>query len=216
MTNPWLHIPAGDYEGHMGPDHADQLGPLAAIFGDVYRRVRPARLALLGCATGNGLGHVDAAVTRQAIAVDFNPQYVALARERHRALGLVLEVRCDDLLTCALPARSFDLVHAALIFEHVDPAALAARIAAWLAPRGTCAIVLQSGDADSPAAIPVMPSPYHSVASLGASMRLVPPDDVIALLEANGLHPTDRWTVPLKGGRRFEVLLSTRAAPPPA
>ena len=134
--NPWLDIPASDYEGHMGPEHADQLAPLRAIFGEVYRSVRPRRLALLGCATGNGLEQVDLAVTRAVVAVDINLEYAARARARYRALGPALEVRCADVTTCALPAGGFDLVHAALLFEHVEPEPLAARMVEWMAPGG--------------------------------------------------------------------------------
>jgi SAM-dependent methyltransferase len=134
----------------MGPDGADQLAPLARIFGEVVAAARPRSIALLGCATGNGLEAVDPAVTSRVVGVDLNPEYLALARRRHAALGEALDLRCADLLACALEPAAFALVHAALVFEHLDPAALAASIAAWLAPRagwlaprGICSVVLQ-------------------------------------------------------------------------
>ncbi len=202
--NPWLAIPASDYEGHMGPGHADQLAPLSAIFGEVYRDVRPARLALLGCATGNGLEHVDPAITRRAVAIDLNPEYVALAASRNRALGSALEVYCADVCTCELPAASFDLVYAALLFEHVDPALLASRITGWLAPGGTCAVVLQ---VDPPWTARVTPSPFRSIASLDASMRMVSPEEVADLLSLYGLRLQRRWNVALKNAKQLSVAL---------
>ena len=190
----------------MGPDGADQLAPLSIIFDDVYRRTLPASLALLGCATGNGLEHVDPMTTTSVIAVDLNPEYVAIARARHRSLGPALEVRCADVCSCILPLGAFDLVHAALIFEHVDVPLLASRIATWLAPSGTCAVVLQvAGPAE-----PVTPSAYPSITSLGASMRLVSSERIAALLGQHGLLRNDRWMVPLKGEKRFEVCLFER------
>ena len=222
-TNPWLGIPADDYEGHMGPDWADQLAPLSEIFADVYRDTRPARLALLGCATGNGLEHVDPAITTRAIAVDVNPEYVARARARHQALGSVLDVRCADVCACELTSGSLDLIHAALIFEHVDAPLLAARIATWLAPGGTCAVVLQVDGVDdgstrapapAPAPAPVMSSPFRSIASLGASMRMLSPARLAELLGQHGLRQRRRWTVPVKNHKRFEVALFGAVATP--
>ncbi|MFH0900267.1 MAG: class I SAM-dependent methyltransferase, partial [Pseudomonadota bacterium] len=180
----------------MGPDYADQLAPLNAIFAEVYHATRPAQLALLGCATGNGLEHVDPAITSRAIAIDVNPEYAASAKARHQSLGATLEVRCADVCSCVLPAAAFDLVHAALIFEHVNMPVLASRIATWLAPAGTCAVVLQ---VDSPAAAPVTPSPYRSLAALGASMHLASLGQVAELLGQHGLHPHRQWSVPLTG-----------------
>ena len=100
--NPWLSIPAADYEGHMGAGGADQLAPLAAIFGEVYTAARPASVALLGCATGNGLEAIDPSVTPRIVGIDLHPEYLAIARQRHHGLGTALDLRCADLLTCAL------------------------------------------------------------------------------------------------------------------
>ena len=206
LQNPWLDIPAGEYEAHMGPGHADQLSPLGAIFAETLRAVRPARVALLGCATGNGLEHIDPAITRQVVAVDINPSYVAIARDRHRAQGAILDARCADLLACDLGAGGFDLVHAALVFEHVDAAALAARAAAWVAPAGTLSVVLQLEGG----AAPVTPSPYGSIAALAGTIRLVTPAALAALLAPHGLTLRQRRTVPVKNGKRFEVCLFGR------
>ena len=191
----------------MGPGHADQLVPLNAIFGEVYRATRPARLALLGCATGNGLEHVDPAITRRAIAIDINPEYAALARGRHRSLGETLEVWCADVCLCDLPVATFDLVYAALVFEHVDVVELASRIATWLAPEGTCAVILQ---VEASTTALVTPSPYRSIGSLGATMHLVTPEQITGLLGQHGLRQSRCWNVPLKGGKHFAVCLFQR------
>ncbi len=128
-VHPWLHIPAADYEGHMGPAGVDQLAPLSRSFADVYRRLLPPRVAVLGCATGNGFEHVDLAVTRRLVGVDIHPEYLALARRRHARLAPVLELLCRPAETCDLGAGSLDLVFAGLFFEYVDPAPMLDRIA---------------------------------------------------------------------------------------
>src|SRR5438132_888691 len=84
----------GDYEGHMGVWGVDQLGPLRTILADVYAQVRPARVAVLGCGTGNGLDVVDPALTRRVIGLDLNPEYLALAQERYPDLAGIAEWMC--------------------------------------------------------------------------------------------------------------------------
>jgi len=54
MDNPWLHIPASDYEGHMSSPHIDQQQFLAQIFQESLSKYDNASMALLGCTTGNG------------------------------------------------------------------------------------------------------------------------------------------------------------------
>ncbi len=207
-TNPWLAIPAADYEGHMGPEGADQLAPLGEIFGQVYRSVRPARLALLGCATGNGLEHIDPSLTLRVVGVDLNIQYVALARQRFRSLGSRLELFCGDVLSAALEPGGFDWVHAALLFEYVPPLALAPRIAEWLAPGGICSTVLQLPDGEGAVSL----TRFESVRRLAAVMRLVPPAELAGAFEREGMRRAGAWEVPLKGGKRFRVGIFRRAA----
>jgi hypothetical protein len=209
VTNPWLSIPAADYEGHMGTGGADQLAPLAAAFGQVYDALRPSSLALLGCATGNGLEAVDATVTRRIVGVDVNAEYLAIARQRHARLGAALHLHCADLLTCQLSGAPFALIHAALIFEHVAPAALVARIAGWLSPAGTCSVVLQLSRGDRPVAA-VSPTGFPSLEALSRSMRLVTPEELRSAFAPHGLTETRAWEVPLQGGKAFHVGLYGR------
>ncbi|MGD0680056.1 MAG: class I SAM-dependent methyltransferase [Polyangiaceae bacterium] len=204
--NQWLKISAHDYDGHMGPDYADQLGPLSAIFADAYRTTRPARMALLGCATGNGLEYVDPVITKRVVAIDVHPDFVALTKERYgRAIGPALEVRCEDLASCVLPSGAFDLVHAALIFEHVDHRTLVPRIANSVAVGGICAVVLQVEDFSTTGTSPITPSPFASIANLRDTMHSVSPGEIAAAFERQGMRPTRGWSVSLKGGKRFHV-----------
>jgi hypothetical protein len=89
-ADPWLAIPAAEYEGHLGPEGADQLAPLGRIFAELYGESRPERLAILGCATGNGLEQVDPRITSRVVGVDLHPGYLEVARRRFSGLaGLV-------------------------------------------------------------------------------------------------------------------------------
>src|SRR5512142_657862 len=106
--NPWSVVQAADYERHMGPMGLDQLGPLAAVFQEVVLASQPDRLLLAGCATGNGLEHVDPSVTRRIVAVDVNLQYLGIARQRFFHLGPRLELYSADISDFKSAPQAFD------------------------------------------------------------------------------------------------------------
>ncbi len=195
--NPWTVVPAADYERHMGPEGADQLAPLSAIVQESYLAAQPDRLLVLGCGTGNGLEHVDPAVTQRIVGVDVNLQYLGVARQRYFHLGPRLELYCQEAEKFRAPAGSFDLVHAALLFEYLHPEPLVRRIGEWLAPEGTCSVVLQLPGGEAP------PPTTKALQIIQKAMRLVPPEELTRLFAAHGLAPKRSRTVPLKGGKQF-------------
>src|SRR5438477_2565689 len=79
-SNPWLRIPAEDYEGHM--EAAGQSAALRDLFTVVYTERKPFRLAVLGCTTGSDLLQIDPTVTETIVAVDINADYLELAAKR--------------------------------------------------------------------------------------------------------------------------------------
>ena len=195
--NPWLAIPAADYEGHMGPDGVDQLAPLRAIFADAYARIRPARVAFLGCGTGNGLDVVDPAVTQRFAGVDLNPDYLALARQRHPRLAPIATWIGTSVERCDLEAAGFDLIHAALLFEYVQPSAIVPRIAGWLAPGGVFSVVLQLPGGDGR----ISDTGFASLQTLAGLMRLVAPDDLAALATRAGLVARSSQRIDIARGK---------------
>jgi len=204
--NPWLAIPAADYEGHMGAAGVDQLRPLRDIFADVYAHTRPARLAVLGCGPGNGLDVVDPAVTRRVVGVDLNADYLALARRRHAPLTGTAEWIRADVAACALDPAGFDLIHASLLFEYTDPATLLPRIAGWLAPGGVLSVVVQLPGGDAA----ISATGFASLQTLTGLMALVPPDRLRALAAGAGLGETSSRDVPLARGKAFWAATFTR------
>jgi hypothetical protein len=197
----------------MGPDHTDQLRPLRDVFAEVCGNIRPARLALLGCATGNGLEHVDPALTKSAVAIDIHPEFVAVTKERYdKALGAALEVRCDDLTSCVLPSGAFDLVHVALVFEHVDARALVPRIANWVAAgRSLCGRLAgrKLRRRRNFAHHPLSVWQYRRAKGHHAP---VCPRRRSRLCSSARACVRRHWTVPLSGGKRFDVCEYGRSA----
>lgn len=195
--NPWTVVPASDYERHMGPQGVDQLAPLSAMLEEVYAAAQPDRLLVLGCATGNGLEHVNPAVTKRTVGVDVNLQYLGVARQRFIGLGARLELFCSDAEKFRAAPGSFDLVHAALVFEYLLPEPLVRRIAEWVAPHGTCSVVLQLPGGAGPEA------PTKTMQIIERAMKLVPPDELTRLFDHYGLPLRRAKTVPLKHGKSF-------------
>lgn len=193
----------------MGPSGVDQLAALSVLFAEVYNRVRPARVAVLGCATGNGFEHVDPAVTRRLVGVDVNPEYLALARERHGRLAGILDLVCQPAESCDLGVSSMDLVFAGLFFEYVEPGPMLERIASWLAPGGTLSVVLQMPTASSPA---VSKTAYESLRVLEGFLHLVPPEELRRLTLRAGLTPENEREIPLPCGKAFYEMIFTRRA----
>ena len=204
--NPWLAIPAADYEGHMGAGGVDQLAPLRAIFADLYARVRPARLAVLGCGPGNGLDVVDPAVTRRFAGVDLSADYLSLARERHPRLAPIATWICASADRCDLVAAGFDLIHAALLLEYIDPSAVVPRVAGWLAPGGVFSVVLQLPGGDAR----ISATDFASLQTLSSLMRLVDPDELRGVATGLGLIELSSRAVPLARGKSFWAATFTR------
>ena len=141
--NPWLSIPAVDYEGHMGSPGVGQLQFLSRVFGELLAEVDPASIAVLGCATGNGFEHVRPERVRRLVGLDINREYIEVCRERYAAKIPGLELVCADLSSFELEPASMDLVHAALFLEYVDPAAVVEKASRWMRPPGLLTVVLQ-------------------------------------------------------------------------
>jgi hypothetical protein len=76
MTNPWVNIAEADYLGHMSGPAVGQQPVLSRLFGKVLEAIRPTTALLLGGPTGNGLEHIDPAVTDRVVVIDINPTYL--------------------------------------------------------------------------------------------------------------------------------------------
>lgn len=201
--NPWLNIPAGDYEGHMGPDGVDQLSVLDKILAEIYAEVRPRRMVVLGCGTGNGFRHIDRDRTTRLVGVDINSAYLEIARSRYAGLGDALELCCFYAEKCTFEPGSFDLVHSALVLEYLDPEPMIKKIASWLTPGGTASFVIQEpGGGDDG---PVTATPFKSLMALAGAMRLLSPEVLGRLAVRNGLEEKRTWQEPLKHGKQFYV-----------
>lgn len=206
MGNPWLDIPSSEYIGHMGSAEVAQLPVLNRLVRDVLARARPKNVLLLGCSTGNGLEHVDPAVTRRVSGVDINPHLRELAG-RFPAPGFQLDLHAADVATYPFAHEEFDLVHAALLLEYVEWPRLVPRLADALRRLGLLSMVLQCPSDVAPA---VSPTKYRSVRRLESLFQFVDPLAVVDRASDAGLALRRAWIEPLRSGKAFTVLHFTK------
>ena len=200
--NPWLSIPPEDYEGHMSSPSVRQWQLLSRVLAERLAVYKPRSLAILGCATGNGLEHVDPETVQRLLGIDINPDYLNVARARHIERLPQLELVCGDLTTCNLDADSLEFVYTGLLFEYIDPAILLPRIAKWLIPTGVLVVVLQRPTAT---ALDITNTPYTSLKALAPSMNLIDPLAFRRMAAQAGLRETEAWTRMLETGKSFFV-----------
>ncbi|MBI2851320.1 MAG: class I SAM-dependent methyltransferase [Chloroflexi bacterium] len=200
--NPWLSIPASDYEGHMNSQQVGQLSVLNRIFENVLNDVPSKALAVLGCGTGNGFEHIDSQAVERLLGIDINPEYLAILRTRHGSKLPMLKLVCSDLNTFAHPNNAFDLIYAALVFEYVDFKNLLGRISKWLKVNGTLVVVLQ---VNSPESQMISDTPFTSLKTLGTVMHLINPETFTGMAGTQGLKKVKEIEIPLKQGKIFLV-----------
>jgi len=201
--NPWLDIPESDYVGHMSHPAVNQRAVLNRLLGQSLDDVRPRALLVLGCSTGNGLEHVDRAVTERVTVVDINSSYLRRLADGFPRPGFELDIRCADVNDAAFEANAFDLVHAALVLEYVVWRRLIPRVALTLTRGGVLSVVLQLPSTSSPA---VTPTQFASLQSLETLFDFVNPDALIESAKTAGLDLVVRRTELLPSGKAFEVL----------
>ncbi len=199
--NPWIEVAPEDYEAHMTSPAVAQLGVLADILARDLAKLHPRSLLVVGCATGNGLQHVDPAVTPRLTGVDVNPEFLAVARGRYAGRLPGLELVQGDILDPALEPGAFELVHAALIFEHVPWQAALRRVAGWVAPGGILSVELQLPSDQVAAVSPTaIASRYPDIAR---DMRLIDTDEFASLARQLGLRAQTSERIPLPQGKAF-------------
>lgn len=204
IKNPWLQIPAEDYEGHMSASNVDQLQMLNKIFADVLNDFDPQTTAVLGCTMGNGFEHLINKNIERIIGVDINHEYLAICKNRFEKSLPQLELICADLNELEIANESFDLIHAALIFEYVEVELLLSKISCWLKPDGRLSVVLQL---KSEMSEPISETPYQSLKLLNTVMKLVEPEEFREQAGKYILKETRNDKIKLQSGKSFSILL---------
>ena len=202
MQNPWLNIPASDYESHMALPDVAQAQALAGLMADALEEHTPASLAVVGCATGNGFEHINATSTRRVVGVDLNPAYLSVLEERFGGKLPGLELIEADIAAPEFRLDPVSMVVAGLLFEYVDVSAALCNISKSMTAGAILLAVLQL---PSPESAPVTQTPYKSLGQLAPFMNLVPPSEFSAKCAEAGFQAIRSMEIPLKKGKAFFV-----------
>lgn len=202
MTNPWLRIPASDYEGHMSRHNVAQQQFLAQTFKASLSKHDSRMIALLGCATGNGLEYVTNNAARRVTAIDINPEYLEILRRRYEGCIPGLEVIKADLETYMIENQAYSLIFAGLIFEYLDPEILLTNITDGLRLGGVIVSILQL---PAKHLNKVSDTPYTNLNKLNSIMKLISPKAFNGMANNVGLQEIEGITVTLESGKPFYI-----------
>lgn len=200
--NPWLEIPASDYENHMSAPNVGQLQMLNKIFEDVLDEFNPKSICILGCTTGNGFEHLINRNINEIIGIDINKNYLEECYNRFHNSLPQLKLICADLNEIDLHSNKFDLIHAALIFEYVDVKKVLNKIKKWLKHQGILCAVFQL---PSENATPVSETPYVSLKSLSSIMTLFDKAEIEKMIKEKFLL-INSYNVNLPQNKKFFVV----------
>lgn len=202
MKNPWLSIPASDYEGHMDLPSVSQLSFLNRVFEKSIRKYDSSSLAYLGCATGNGLEHIIKEKTQKVTAIDIHPEYLEILRKRYQGSIPNLTTVEADLNTYQGDGDPYSLIFAALIFEYLAPMPLLMKISHWLEDSGVLVAVLQPHDKTM---LKVSDTPYTSLKLLDPIMNLISDSEFRLMAKASALKEIEGERVTLESGKTFYI-----------
>jgi threonine dehydrogenase-like Zn-dependent dehydrogenase len=189
----------------MGAPEVVQLEPLADAFAEALARARPASVAILGIAGGNGLERIEPDITRRIVGIDINPSYLEAVRARFPDLP-GLELHCLDLSAPGGLPEPVSLVHAALVFEHAGVEACLDNAIAMVAAGGFLSVVLQL-----PSEQPVSPTGVVSMRQLKERFAHVDPGGFRAGVKARGFQLGNEKSIALPGGKSFWFAIFARS-----
>ncbi len=199
MINPWLEISHSDYENHMSDvGQAQVLNELTGFYLDKYK---PLNFALLGCSTGNGLEHVRPE-TKNVYAIDINPEYLKIAKERFDAKIYNLETINVDIQKAVLPFANIDLVFAGLILEYVEPKHVLPKIINTLSKKGVLVIVIQQNKQTTF----VTKTKYKSLEKLSSVSKEVNEAEIDKVVKPMNVKCVSRKEIELTESKSFIVL----------
>lgn len=200
--NPWLKIPLNDYEAHMSEPKVGQLQLLNNFFKNVINKYKQNSLCVLGCTNGNGFEHLINDDNRKIFGFDINYNYLNECSAKYKNVLSSLNLVCADIDNLEIKENSFDLIHAALIFEYVNVEKTINNISKWLKGNGILSVVLQI---PSDKSSPVSDTGYESLKSLNSILQLVNLSEFNIYIDRNKLIMIESYFNEMPNGKQFFV-----------
>jgi SAM-dependent methyltransferase len=158
--------------------------------------------AYLGCSTGNGLEYIRNDKTHKVTAIDINPEYLSILRNRYQHKIPNLEIVETHLNDYQGNGQRYSLIFAGLLFEYLDPGPLLRKISTWLESAGVMVVVLQLQDKHVKK---VSDTPYSSLKRLDPFMKLISDQNFKLLAKKSGMKELEGKRFTLESGKSFYV-----------
>lgn len=113
---------------------------------NMQRLLRPAvrpgmRVLELGCAPGKILAWVAARLEARVAGLDYSERGIGWSRKLFEALGIPVDLRCEDVFNNTFDPASFDVVYSSGLIEHFEDPRAIVRMHVLLAKPGGKAII---------------------------------------------------------------------------
>ncbi len=191
----------------MSATSVAQSSLLADTLRLLVERYRPASLALLGSAGGNGLEYIDPQVTRRVVAVDISAAFLEVCAARHSKRFDKFEPMNCDLSDGPPFTDPVELSVAFLVIEYVELDSFLDYAPSLVTKDGRIAFVFQNHDGlDSV----VTDSGVLSVQALGRVHTPVDVAQVMDGLQSRGMVAEDRRVVTSAPGKSFTLLVMAK------
>jgi hypothetical protein len=200
MRHPWLEIPIGDYEAHMALPSVGQAQLLGTALQRTVTQFQPRSLAVFGVAGGNGLELIERAMVRRVVALDFNPDYLALCTRRHATDFDQFEPVLHDLSQAPPTIAPVECIFAGLVLEYLCVELFCGYLASLLTTGGSFAALLQLPSATVPE---ISASPFSSLTRLEPAFSFVHPTSLDDALSARGFSRITSQRYDLDSGKSF-------------
>lgn len=176
----------------------------AQLLGTALERTvnqfQPRSLAVFGVAGGNGLELVERAMVRRVVALDFNPDYLALCTHRHATSFDQFEPVLHDLSQGPPAIAPVECIFAGLVLEYLCVELFCGYLASLLTTGGSFATLLQLPSATVPE---ISASPFSSLTRLEPAFSFVHQTSLDDALSSRGFSRITSERYDLDSGKSF-------------
>src|SRR5665213_1686471 len=131
----WARLPRMRLPRASTSSIRDKMGLLRGVVGPGMKFLE------IGCAPGKMLAWTAAVLGAEVSGLDYSGPGVRVARRLFRELGLVADLRNEDVFSTSFAEDSFDVVYSAGVIEHFEDPTQIVRIHAQLLKPGGLALI---------------------------------------------------------------------------
>lgn len=201
MDNPWLDVDLSDYVNHMSSPEVGQYQMINECFRNILSKLQPKRIFVPGCTIGNGFEYINWKNVDRVTALDINPHFLQVLRERFPAEEK-LEIVSSDFNLLAEKDSEYDLIFAALFFEYVDVHSSLIKIRGMM---GKSSVLFSMIQLPASGQSKVSESKFKSLEKLSPYISLTSSEEFVREIKKAGLEIKDSSVETLVNGKSFLI-----------